>query len=330
MSILVNRKSRVLVQGITGGEGTFHTSQMIAYGTNIVGGVTPGKGGTRYSGSEKDQFAKPVPVFNTVADAVEATQADVSIIFVPAAFSADAIIEAADAGIKVVVCITEGIPARDMVKVYDYVQKKGTVLIGPNCPGVITPGECKLGIMPGFIHRRGRVGLISRSGTLTYEAVWQLTERGIGQSTCIGIGGDPVIGTRFIDAIRLFNADSGTDAIIMIGEIGGTAEEEAAEYIRKYVKKPVVGFIAGRTAPPGRRMGHAGAIIAGGKGTAQEKMDAMRKAGIHVVESPAMLGETMEKVLRRKGLLGRNGKRKVTKASTREKSGSSARKRRKK
>ena len=330
MSILVNRKSRVLVQGITGGEGTFHTSQMIAYGTNIVGGVTPGKGGTRYSGSEKDQFAKPVPVFNTVADAVEATQADVSIIFVPAAFSADAIIEAADAGIKVVVCITEGIPARDMVKVYDYVQKKGTVLIGPNCPGVITPGECKLGIMPGFIHRRGRVGLISRSGTLTYEAVWQLTERGIGQSTCIGIGGDPVIGTRFIDAIRLFNADSGTDAIIMIGEIGGTAEEEAAEYIRKYVKKPVVGFIAGRTAPPGRRMGHAGAIIAGGKGTAQEKMDAMRKAGIRVVESPAMLGETMEKVLRRKGLLGRNGKRKVTKASTREKSGSSARKRRKK
>ena len=330
MSILVNRKSRVLVQGITGGEGTFHTSQMIAYGTNIVGGVTPGKGGTRYSGSEKDQFAKPIPVFNTVADAVEATQADVSIIFVPAAFSADAIIEAADAGIKVVVCITEGIPARDMVKVYDYVQKKGTVLIGPNCPGVITPGECKLGIMPGFIHRRGRVGLISRSGTLTYEAVWQLTERGIGQSTCIGIGGDPVIGTRFIDAIRLFNADSGTDAIIMIGEIGGTAEEEAAEYIRKYVKKPVVGFIAGRTAPPGRRMGHAGAIIAGGKGTAQEKMDAMRKAGIHVVESPAMLGETMEKVLRRKGLLGRNGKRKVTKASTREKSGSSARKRRKK
>lgn len=330
MSILVNRKSRVLVQGITGGEGTFHTSQMIAYGTNIVGGVTPGKGGTRYSGSEKDQFAKPIPVFNTVADAVEATQADVSIIFVPAAFSADAIIEAADAGIKVVVCITEGIPARDMVKVYDYVQKKGTVLIGPNCPGVITPGECKLGIMPGFIHKSGRVGLISRSGTLTYEAVWQLTERGIGQSTCIGIGGDPVIGTRFIDAIRLFHADSGTDAIIMIGEIGGTAEEEAAEYIRKYVKKPVVGFIAGRTAPPGRRMGHAGAIIAGGKGTAQEKMDAMRKAGIHVVESPAMLGETMEKVLRRKGLLGRNGKRKVTKASTRKKSGSPARKRRKK
>ena len=330
MSILVNKKSRVLVQGITGGEGTFHTSQMIAYGTNIVGGVSPGKGGTLYSGSEKDPFAKPIPVFNTVADAVEATHADVSIIFVPAAFAADAIVEAADAGIKVVVCITEGIPARDMVKVYDYVQKKGTVLIGPNCPGVITPGECKLGIMPGFIHKSGRVGLISRSGTLTYEAVWQLTERGIGQSTCIGIGGDPVIGTRFIDAIKLFNADSGTDAIIMIGEIGGTAEEEAAEYIRKYVKKPVVGFIAGRTAPPGRRMGHAGAIIAGGKGTAQEKMDAMRKAGIHVVESPAMLGETMEKVLRRKGLLGRNGKRKVTKASTREKSGSSARKRRKK
>lgn len=303
MSILVNKKSRVLVQGITGGEGTFHTSQMIAYGTNVVGGVTPGKGGTSYSGNEKDQFAKPLPVFNTVADAVKATGADVSVIFVPAAFAGDAIMEGADAGIKVIVCITEGIPTRDMIKAYDYVQKKGTVLIGPNCPGIITPGECKVGIMPGFIHKAGRVGLISRSGTLTYEAVWQLTERGIGQSTCIGIGGDPVIGTQFIDAMKLFNADSGTDAIIMIGEIGGTAEEEAAAYIKKYVKKPVVGFIAGRTAPPGRRMGHAGAIIAGGKGTAQEKMDAMRKAGIHVVESPAMLGETMEKVLRKKGLL---------------------------
>jgi succinyl-CoA synthetase alpha subunit len=308
MSILVNKKSKVLVQGITGGEGTFHTSQMIAYGTNVVGGVTPGKGGTLYSGNEKDQFAKPLPVFNTVADAVNATGADVSVIFVPAAFAADAIMEGADAGIKVVVCITEGIPARDMIKAYDYVQKKGTVLIGPNCPGIITPGECKVGIMPGFIHKPGRIGLISRSGTLTYEAVWQLTERGIGQSTCIGIGGDPVVGTQFIHAMRLFNADSGTDAIIMIGEIGGTAEEEAAAYIKKYVKKPVVGFIAGRTAPPGRRMGHAGAIIAGGKGTAQEKMDAMRKAGIHVVESPAMLGETMEKVLRKKGLLPKKGK----------------------
>jgi len=308
MSILVNKNSRVIVQGITGGEGTFHTSQMIAYGTNVVGGVTPGKGGTSYSGNEKDQFAKPVPVFNTVADAIKATGADVSVVFVPAAFAADAIMEGADAGIKVIVCITEGIPTRDMIKAYDYVQKKETVLIGPNCPGIITPGECKVGIMPGFIHKAGRVGLISRSGTLTYEAVWQLTERGIGQSTCIGIGGDPVIGTQFVDAMKLFNADSGTDAIIMIGEIGGTAEEEAAAYIKKHVKKPVVGFIAGRTAPPGRRMGHAGAIIAGGKGTAQEKMDAMRKAGIHVVESPAMLGEAMEKVLRNKGLLLKKGK----------------------
>ncbi|MBM2842083.1 MAG: succinyl-CoA synthetase, alpha subunit [Bacteroidetes bacterium] len=307
MSILVNKKSRVLVQGITGGEGTFHTSQMLAYGTTVVAGVTPGKGGLRYKGNEKDQFSREVPVFNTVVAAAQKTNADVSIIFVRAEFAADAIMEASDAGIKVVVCITEGIPARDMVKAYDYVQKKGTVLIGPNCPGIITPGECKVGIMPGFIHARGRVGLISRSGTLTYEAVWQLTELGIGQSTCIGIGGDPVIGTRFIDAIKLFNTDSGTDAIIMIGEIGGTAEEEAAEYIKKHVKKPVVGFIAGRTAPPGRRMGHAGAIIAGGKGTAQEKMEAMRKAGIHVVENPAMLGETMEKVLRKKGLFPKNG-----------------------
>jgi succinyl-CoA synthetase alpha subunit len=326
MSILVNKKSKVLVQGITGGEGTFHTSQMIAYGTNVVGGVTPGKGGTLYSGNEKDQFAKPMPVFNTVADAVKATGADVSVIFVPAAFAGDAIMEGADAGIKVVVCITEGIPARDMVKAYDYVQKKGTVLIGPNCPGIITPGECKVGIMPGFIHKAGRVGLISRSGTLTYEAVWQLTERGIGQSTCIGIGGDPVIGTQFIDAIKLFNADSGTDAIIMIGEIGGTAEEEAAAYIKKYVKKPVVGFIAGRTAPPGRRMGHAGAIIAGGKGTAQEKMDAMRKAGIHVVESPAMLGETMEKVLHKKGLLRKNTQMKSSSRRIAKKSRSATKK----
>lgn len=326
MSILVNKKSKVLVQGITGGEGTFHTSQMLAYGTNVVAGVTPGKGlpagqadGKMYKGNERDQFNREVPVFNTVAEAVQAAHADVSVIFVRAEFAADAIMEAADAGIRVTVCITEGIPARDMIKAYDYVQKKGMVLIGPNCPGVITPGECKVGIMPGFIHKPGRVGLISRSGTLTYEAVWQLTERGIGQSTCIGIGGDPVIGTRFIDAIKLFNADSGTDAIIMIGEIGGTAEEEAAEYIKKYVKKPVVGFIAGRTAPPGRRMGHAGAIIAGGKGTAQEKMDAMRKAGINVVESPAMLGETMEKVLRKKGLLKVNGKAKVPREKTQKK-----------
>ncbi len=312
MSILVNKKTKVVVQGITGGEGTFHTSQMLAYGTNVVAGVTPGKGlpagrqgGTMYEGSEKDRFTRAVPVFNTVAEAVAATGADCSAIFVPAAFAADAIMEASAAGVKVVVCITEGIPAKDMVKVYEYVKKNGTVLIGPNCPGIITPGECKVGIMPGFIHKKGRVGVISRSGTLTYEAVNQLTQLGIGQSTCIGIGGDPVIGTRFVDAIKLFNEDSGTDAIIMIGEIGGTAEEEAAAYIKKHVKKPVVGFIAGRTAPPGRRMGHAGAIIAGGKGTAQEKMEAMRKAGITVVESPALIGETMKKVLQKKGLLKR-------------------------
>lgn len=315
MSILVDKNTRLVVQGITGGEGTFHTKQMIEYGTNVVAGVTPGKGGTSYSGNERDMFSRPVPVFNTVEDAVRETGADASVIFVPAAFAADAIMEASQAGIKVVVCITEGIPTKDMMKVYEHIGKNGTVLIGPNCPGIITPGECKVGIMPGFIHKRGKVGLISRSGTLTYEAVWQLTERGIGQSTCIGIGGDPVIGTRFIDAIKLFNADSGTDAIIMIGEIGGTAEEEAAEYIRKHVKKPVVGFIAGRTAPPGRRMGHAGAIIAGGKGTAQEKMNAMRSAGIHVVESPALLGETMERVLKQ----GKRQKGKVRRQKSKEK-----------
>lgn len=298
MSILVGRHTRLVVQGITGGEGTFHTKQMIEYGTNVVAGVTPGKGGTSYQGNEKDVFSRPVPVFNTVEDAVRVTGANASVIFVPAAFAADAVMEASQAGIKVVVCITEGIPTKDMMRVYEYIGKNGTVLIGPNCPGIITPGECKVGIMPGFIHKPGKIGLISRSGTLTYEAVWQLTERGIGQSTCLGIGGDPIIGTRFIDAIKLFNADSGTDAIIMIGEIGGTAEEEAAEYIKKHVKKPVVGFIAGRTAPPGRRMGHAGAIIAGGKGTAQEKMNAMHAAGIHVVENPALLGETMQKVLK--------------------------------
>jgi succinyl-CoA synthetase alpha subunit len=309
MSILVNKKTKVVVQGITGGEGTFHTSQMLAYGTNVVAGVTPGKGGTQYTGNEKDRFSRAVPVFNTVAEAVNETGADCSVIFVPAAFAADAIMEASAAGVKVVVCITEGIPAKDMVRAYEYVKKNGTVLIGPNCPGIITPGECKVGIMPGFIHKKGRVGVISRSGTLTYEAVGQLTALGIGQSTCIGIGGDPVIGTRFIDAIKLFNEDSGTDAIIMIGEIGGTAEEEAAAYIKKYVRKPVVGFIAGRTAPPGRRMGHAGAIIAGGKGTALEKMTAMKKAGIHVVETPALLGETMMKALIKAGKLKakRNG-----------------------
>jgi len=303
MSILVDRSTRLIVQGITGGEGTFHTRQMLDYGTNVVAGVTPGKGGTSYSGNGKDPFKRDVPVFNTVADAVAKTKANASVIFVPAQFAADAILEAGSAGVGLIVCITEGVPTRDMLRVYDFVRAKNIRLIGPNCPGVISPGLCKVGIMPGFIHLKGRVGVISRSGTLTYEAVWQLTERGIGQSTCIGIGGDPVIGTRFIDAIELFNADPETDAVIMIGEIGGSAEEEAAAYIKKHVRKPVVGFIAGRTAPPGRRMGHAGAIIAGGKGTAQEKMAALRAAGINVVESPASIGETMERVLRKRGLL---------------------------
>ena len=298
MSILVDKNTRLVVQGITGAEGTFHTQQMIEYGTNVVAGVTPGKGGTLYKGNEKDQLAKAVPVFNTVAEAVEKEGANVSVIFVPAGAAADAILEAAEAGLKLVVTITEGIPANDMVKVYAYLKSQGVRMIGPNCPGIITPGQCKVGIMPGFIHKPGRVGLISRSGTLTYEAVWQLTERGIGQSTCVGIGGDPVIGTRFIDAMKLFNEDDDTEAVIMIGEIGGTAEEEAAEYIKKSMKKPVVGFIAGRTAPPGRRMGHAGAIISGGKGTAEEKMKAMRDAGIVVAESPALIGETMARLLK--------------------------------
>jgi succinyl-CoA synthetase alpha subunit len=300
MSILVDASTRLVVQGITGGEGTFHTKQMLEYGTKVVAGVTPGKGGSTYRGNETDRFDRDIPVYNTVADAVRAAKANTSVIFVPALFAADAIIEAASAGIRVIVCITEGIPTRDMIRAYELVQEQGARLIGPNCPGIISPGLCKVGIMPGFIHKKGRVGVISRSGTLTYEAVWQLTERGIGQSTCIGIGGDPIIGTRFIDAMKLFNGDPGTDAVIMIGEIGGTAEEEAASFIRAHVKKPIVGFIAGRTAPPGRRMGHAGAIIAGGKGTALEKMAAMRKAGIHVVENPALIGETMEKILSRK------------------------------
>jgi len=294
MSILVNKKSKVLVQGITGSEGTFHTTQMIEYGTKVVAGVTPGKGGTFFNDT--------IPIFNTAKEAVDATRANVSVIFVPAGFAADAVIEAVNAGIDLVVCITEGIPAKDMVKVYDYVQSlnrngRSVRFIGPNCPGIITPGECKIGIMPGFIHKKGNVGVVSRSGTLTYEAVDQLTKAGIGQSTCIGIGGDPVIGTRFIDAIKLFNEDKDTDAVVMIGEIGGNAEEEAAYYIKKYMKKPVVGFIAGRTAPPGRRMGHAGAIIAGGKGTAAEKMTVMKECGILVVESPADIGKTMKAAL---------------------------------
>lgn len=295
MSILVNKKTKVVVQGITGSEGSFHASQMIEYGTNVVAGVTPGKGGSL--------FQDKIPVFNSVKDAVEATSANASVIFVPASFAADAIIEAADAGINVIVCITEGIPTKDMITVYDYVKNKNTDthkvrFIGPNCPGIITPGECKIGIMPGFIHKKGRVGVISRSGTLTYEAVWQLTNLGIGQSTCIGIGGDPVIGTRFIDAVKLFNEDKDTKAILMIGEIGGNAEEEAAIYIKKNVKKPVIGFIAGKTAPPGRRMGHAGAIISGGKGTASEKLKVMKDCGIHIVESPSDIGRKVAEAMK--------------------------------
>jgi len=294
MSVLIDKNTRLLVQGITGSEGTFHTSQMLEYGTNVVAGVTPGKGGSHY---HPDEFVRGVPVFNTVRDAVEATGANASVIFVPASFAADAIKEAADAGVPLVVCITEGIPVEDMVMVRSYLADRGTRLVGPNCPGVITPDECKIGIMPGFIHKRGSVGVVSRSGTLTYEAVRQLTDVGLGQSTCIGIGGDPIIGTRFIDAIQLFNDDPSTEAILMIGEIGGSAEEEAAAFVAGHVSKPVIGFIAGKTAPAGRRMGHAGAIISGGKGTAAEKYAALSAAGITVVESPAELGTTVRGVL---------------------------------
>lgn len=297
MSVLVNKDTRLLVQGITGGEGTFHTSQILEYGTNVVAGVTPGKGGVLYHGNEKDRFCRPVPVFNTVKEAVEKTEANTSVIFVPAPFAGDAIMEAADAGLKVIICITEGVPVNDMMKAYAFVQEKGAVLVGPNCPGVITPGEAKIGIMPGFIHRKGSIGVVSRSGTLTYEAVHQLTAVGLGQSTCIGIGGDPIIGTRFIDAIKMFAKDDETEGLVMIGEIGGSAEEEAAEYIKKYFKKPVVGFIAGRTAPPGRRMGHAGAIVSGGKGTAEDKILAMEAAGIHMVDNPGDIGTAMMKAL---------------------------------
>jgi succinyl-CoA synthetase alpha subunit len=288
MSVLVDENTKVFVQAITGSEGSFHTQQMLEYGTKVVGGMTPGKGGQKVEG---------VPVFNTVAEGVEATGANASIIFVPEPFAADAIMEAADAGLELVICISEGIPEADMVKAYHYIQARSTRLIGPNCPGIISPGKCKIGIMPGFIHQSGRVGIISRSGTLTYEAVGQLSERGLGQSTAIGIGGDPIIGTRFIDALALFKDDEETDAVVMIGEIGGTAEEEAAAYIKAHYDKPVIGFIAGRTAPPGRRMGHAGAIISGGKGTAEDKMAAMQDAGIHVCESPAEIGEMVEKAL---------------------------------
>ncbi len=291
MSVLAGKKTRLLVQGITGKEGMFHALGCRDYGTAVVAGVTPGKEGQNVEG---------IPVFNTVKNAVLATKANATMIFVPPAFSADAILEALDAGIQLIVCITEGIPPQDMVKVKRAMQGSSARLIGPNCPGIITPGQAKIGIMPGHIHKPGHVGIVSRSGTLTYEAVGQLTALGIGQSTCIGIGGDPVNGTSHLDAIKLFNNDPDTHAIVMIGEIGGTAEEEAAEYIKAHVKKPVVGFIAGQTAPPGRRMGHAGAIIAGGKGTAMEKMNAMKAAGIHVCESPADIGETMKKVLMKK------------------------------
>jgi len=289
MSVLVDQNSRVIVQGFTGREGSFHASQMIEYGTKVVGGVTPGKGGTQHLEQ---------PVFNTVADAVKATSADVSIIFVPPPFAADAILEAADAGLPLVVCITEGIPAVDMMRVWNVIRGGRTRLIGPNCPGIISPGKCKLGIMPGRIHKQGHVGVVSRSGTLTYEAVGQLTHLGIGQSTCIGIGGDPIIGTSFLDSIQFFNADPDTHAIVMIGEIGGNAEEIAAAYIKDHVKKPVVGFIAGQTAPPGRRMGHAGAIISGGQGTAKDKYAAMAAAGITTVQSPADIGATLAKRLK--------------------------------
>jgi succinyl-CoA synthetase alpha subunit len=288
LSVLVDKNTRLVVQGITGKEGTFHTKQMVEYGTQVVGGVTPGKGGTTHEG---------IPVFNTVADAVREAGANASVIYVPPAFAADAIMEAADAGVPLVVCITEGIPILDMVKVRRYLADKHTRLVGPNCPGVISPGKCKIGIMPGHIHKEGRVGVVSRSGTLTYEAVGQLTALGLGQSTAIGIGGDPIVGTTHTNALALFQDDPDTEAIVMIGEIGGSAEEDAAAFAKDNVTKPVVAFIAGQTAPPGRRMGHAGAIIAGGKGTAAEKMRALEEAGIRVVQSPADIGAAVKDAL---------------------------------
>jgi succinyl-CoA synthetase alpha subunit len=291
MSILVNKSTRVICQGITGKVGQFHTRGCKEYGTQMVGGVTPGKAGETVEG---------LPVFDTVMEAVEKTGADATMIFVPPAFTADAILEAVDAGIKTVVAITEGVPVLDMARVYPIVKRSMSILIGPNCPGVITPGECKIGIMPGYIHKPGKVGVMSRSGTLTYEAVWQLTNLGLGQSTCVGLGGDPIVGTSFVDLFRMFQDDPNTEAILMMGEIGGTAEEEAAAFVKQYVTKPVAAFIAGRTAPPGKRMGHAGAIISGGKGTAKEKLTALKGAGIEIAESPADMGTAVQRAMQRK------------------------------
>ncbi len=291
MSILVNKQTRVVCQGITGRSGEFHTRNCIDYGTNVVGGVTPGKGGEEVLG---------VPVFDTVAEAVEQTGADATMIFVPAAFTGDAILEAVDAGIKTIVAITEGVPVLDMVRVYDVMRDSDAVLVGPNCPGVITADECKIGIMPGYIHNKGKVGVMSRSGTLTYEAVWQTSSLGLGQTTCVGLGGDPIVGTSFIDLFKLYEADDETEAILMIGEIGGIAEEEAAAFVKANIKKPVAAFIAGRTAPPGKRMGHAGAIISGGKGTAVEKIAALEDAGIEVAQSPADMGAAVQRAIANK------------------------------